>query len=318
VKSSIDVVVVAFNRFDLTERCLGHLDGQTVAHRLIVVDNGSTDGTADRVRERWPQAEVLRLERNSPFSVACNRGVEAGRGEVVVLLNNDVECRPDFLQQLCAPFDGDPRLGSAASLMLRPGEEAIDSAGMTADVTLAGFLRLHGHPASDAESATPVITGPPGTAAAYRRAAWREIGGLDERIFAYNEDFDVALRLRAAGWRTTFESTAVGVHLGSATHGHRSGFQRYHGGFGRGYLLRRYGVLRGRHALRALATETIVIVGDLAISRDSAALRGRLAGWRAAARLPRHEPPDRQAIDERISFADSLRLRRGAYDRRAA
>ena len=96
------------------------------------------------------------------------------------------------------------------------------------------------------------------------------------------EDFDLALRLRSAGWRTVVAADAVGVHLGSATHGHRSAWQRRHGGFGRGYVLRRYGVLRGRTAPRTLVTEAVVVLGDLAISRDLAALRGRLAGWRAA------------------------------------
>ena len=77
--------------------------------------------------------------------------------------------------------------------------------------------------------------GPAGAAAAYRRTAWEQVGGMDERIFAYMEDFDLALRLRAAGWRTVAAPDARGVHLGSASHGHRSASQRSHGGFGRGY-----------------------------------------------------------------------------------
>ncbi len=313
----IDVVVVAYNRYDLTERCLSHLARQTVEHQLIICDNGSTDGTSERLREQYPSARLLRLQSNSAFAIACNRGVGAGDGEIVVLLNNDVECRPDFLEQAVAPFEADARLGSVATLMLQPGEELIDSIGMTADPTLAGFLRLHGQPASQAESTLPVLTGPPGTAAAYRRAAWEELGGLDERIFAYNEDFDLALRLGAAGWGTAVAQAAVGVHLGSATHGHRSGWQRYNGGFGRGYLLRRYGVLRGRQAPRALLTEAIVVAGDLAISHDLAALRGRIAGWRAAAGLARLPPPPSGALDSEIGFARSLALRRGVYGRRA-
>jgi N-acetylglucosaminyl-diphospho-decaprenol L-rhamnosyltransferase len=316
VTPSIDVVIVAFNRYDLTERCLEHLARQTVEHRLILYDNGSTDGTSECVREQWPAVQLLRGETNSAFAVACNRGVAAGTGELVVLLNNDVECRPDYLERASAPFSSNPRLGSVATLMLQPGEELIDSIGMACDATLAGFLRLHGQPAARAASPLPTLAGPPGTAAAYRRSAWDEVGGLDEHIFAYNEDFDLALRLRAAGWETCAATDAVGVHLGSATHGHRSAWQRYHGGFGRGYLLRRYGVLRGRHGARALATEAIVAAGDLAISRDLAALRGRLTGWRAAAGLDRRPLPPPTTIDSDIGFGASLALRRGAYDRR--
>lgn len=210
----VDVVIVAYNRHDLTETCIEHLAEQTLPHNLILVDNGSTDGTAERVRALRPSTELLRLERNSPFAVACNLGVKAGSAEVVVLLNNDVECRPQYLESAVAPLAEDPAVGSVTTLMLQPGEALIDSFGMSADPTLAGFLRLHGHPVADAQSDDPVLAGPPGTAAAYRRTAWEEIGGLDERIFAYGEDFDLALRLRAAGWTAAVAPDAVGVHLG--------------------------------------------------------------------------------------------------------
>jgi GT2 family glycosyltransferase len=141
---------------------------------------------------------------------------------------------------------------------------------------------------------------------------------LDEALFAYSEDFELGLRLRAAGWKAAAAPDAIGIHIGSATHGHRSEFQRRHGGFGRGYLLRRYGVLRGRNAPRALLTEAIVVVGDVIISRDLAALRGRVAGWRAARGLPRRIAPPHEAIDHSIGLRASLDLRRGVYARGAA
>lgn len=315
---TIDVAIVAFNRYDLTESCLRHLSRQTADHRVIVCDNGSTDDTRARLAADWPEVEVVALEVNSGFAEACNRAVAAGSGEAVVLLNNDVDCRPDFLERLVAPLEADPRVGSVAGLMVQPGEDRIDSIGLFADVTLAGFPRLQGRPVSEAPSERPLLAGPAGTAAAYRRTAWQAVGGLDEAIFAYMEDFDLALRMRIAGWETVAAPDAVGVHLGSATHGHRSAWQRRHGGFGRGYVLRRYGLLRRRQAARALVTEAAVVVGDMVISRDLAALRGRIAGWRAAAD---HEPlpfPPAPAIDSQIDFRRSLDLRRGVYGRRAA
>jgi GT2 family glycosyltransferase len=310
---SIDVVVVAFNRFDLTERCLRHLAAQTRAHRLIVCDNGSTDGTAARTAQLRPDAELIRFDANQAFAVACNAGVAAGSGDVVVLLNNDVDCRPDFLERLVAPLQRDPAIGSVAALCIRPDGEHIDSIGMTSDVTLSGFPRLQGRPIADAGRPSPVLTGPAGTAAAYRRSAWTQVEGLDEGFFAYNEDFDLALRLRTAGWATAAAPDAIGVHLGSATHGHRSAWQRRHGGFGRGYVMRRYGLLRGRGALRAAVTEGIVIVGDMVISRDLAAARGRFAGWRAAGTLPARGRPPLDAIDGSITLRDAIALRRGVY-----
>ncbi|HXP28784.1 MAG TPA: glycosyltransferase family 2 protein [Solirubrobacteraceae bacterium] len=314
----VDVVIVAYNRYDLTESCLRHLGAQTIEHRVILIDNGSTDGTFERVAADWPAVELRRLPENHGFAEACNRGVAAGSGEIVVLLNNDVDAREDFLARLVAPLEADARLGSVAALMLQPGERLIDSAGLTADAVLGGFPRLQGLDADQARRERPLLAGPAGTAAAYRRAAWEQIGGLDESIFAYMEDFDLALRLRSAGWSSALAPEAVGVHLGSATHGHRSSRQRRNGGFGRGYMLRRYRLLHGASAPRALATELVVVLADLAISRDLQALRGRLDGWRAArhqARLPR---PPAEAVDATIGFRDSLRMRRGVYERRSA
>jgi len=104
-----------------------------------------------------------------------------------------------------------------------------------------GFPRLAGEPVARACDPRPLLAGPAGAAAAYRREAWRELGGLDEAIFAYSEDLDLALRLRAAGWTASVAPDAMGIHLGSATHGHRTAWQRRHAGYARGYLLRRYG-----------------------------------------------------------------------------
>jgi N-acetylglucosaminyl-diphospho-decaprenol L-rhamnosyltransferase len=317
VRPSIDVVIVAFGRYELTASCLRHLSSQTVEHHVIVLDNGSHDGSDERVREEWPNVQLERFEENRGFAEAANRGVAAGSADIVVLLNNDVDCHPDFLERLIAPLSDDPQVGAVASLMLQPGEELIDSAGLSADVTLGGFPRLRGQGVGRARSERPLLAGPAGTAAAYRRAAWKQVGGLDEAIFAYMEDFDLALRLRSAGWNAVLASDAIGVHLGSATHGHRSAWQRRHGGFGRGYMLRRYGMLRGRHAPRTLATEAIVVLGDLMISHDLAALRGRLEGWSAGRRAPRAAPPPADAVDANIGFRDSLALRRGVYGRRA-
>jgi N-acetylglucosaminyl-diphospho-decaprenol L-rhamnosyltransferase len=317
VSSSADVVIVAYNRYELTESCLRHLQAQTVEHRVIVVDNGSSDDTPARVRADWPDVRLVALDRNYGFAVGSNRGVKEGSGKIVVLLNNDVRCRADFLERLTAPLR-DASVGSVASLMLQPEEETIDSIGLTADVTLAGFPRLHGLPAACARDPHPVLAGPAGTAAAYRRAAWEQVGGLDETIFTYMEDFDLALRLRSAGWESVAAPDAVGVHLGSATHGHRSAWQRRNGGFGRGYLLRRYGLPRGAAAARALATETVVVLGDLVVSHDLAALQGRIRGWSAGQCRPHHPRPPVAAIDRQIGFRESLALRRGIYARRAA
>jgi len=310
---SIDVVVPTYNGWELTRTCLEHLQRQTVPHSVIVADNASTDRTPERLRRSFSDARVVELAANRGFAVACNRGVEAGHGDVVVLVNNDVECPPDFLERLVAPIREHPRLGSVAAVLMQADGRTIDSVGLTADRTLAGFPRLRGHSPAEAHSVAPVLAGPAGAAGAYRRVAWEQVGGLDERVFGYGEDLELALRLRAAGWQTALAREAVAVHLGSASFRHRSPFQRYHGGFARGYFLRRYGVLRSSAVVRAILTEAIVVVGDALLSRDLAAMRGRIAGWRAAAGLDRRPAPPRDATDRELTLGESLRLRRRIY-----
>ncbi len=313
--NSIDVVVPAYNHWELTASCLNHLAAQTLPHRVIVVDNGSTDRTRESLRRDWPLVTVVALDHNHPFTKAVNLGVAAGEGEHVVLLNNDVDLRPDFLERVIEPLQSDERVGSVASVMLTPGEHAIDSVGVTTDPTLAGFARLQGLAPGRAGEQRPVLTGPEGTAAAYRRAAWQQVGGLDESITAYMEILDLAWRLRAAGWQTACAPEAVGVHLGSATFGRGSVRQRRLAGFSRGYLMRRYRVLRGRHAARALFTEALVVTSDAVLSRDLVALRGRLAGWRSAAGMEPLPRPPEEAIDGTITLRESLALRRGGTRR---
>jgi GT2 family glycosyltransferase len=312
--TSVDVVIPTHNNWDHTKSCLEHLQLQTRAHTVFLCDNGSTDGTPELARDQFPEVRIVELGANLGFPAACNRGVNAGDSEIVVLLNNDVECHSTFLEHLVAPFDREERLGSVAALLVEPGERRIESFGIAVDPTLAGFPRLRGCPPSEAQALDPLLAGPYGAAGAYRRRAWEEVGGLDEGVFAYGEDTDLALQLRAAQWSTAAVAAAVAVHVGSATASRRSDWQRYQSGFGRAYFLRRYGVHRTRFGVRAALTEALVITADAVLfSHDLTAFRSRLAGWRAANDRAAKPRPPREAIDYGITFRKSLRLRLGLF-----
>jgi N-acetylglucosaminyl-diphospho-decaprenol L-rhamnosyltransferase len=306
VKFTVDVIVPVFGNWNITRACLDSLRAQTAPHRVIVVDDASLDCTLAHLAADYPEVDVIGLASNSGFAVACNHGLRAATAEVVVLFNNDVVAEPTLLERLVEPFR-DPAVGSVSPLLLRP-DGRIDALGITADVTMAGFLRMHGAPRETSDTPTSRLLGPYGAVAGYRTSALAEVGFLDEDIVMYGEELDLGLRLSAAGWKPAQAPTAVGTHLGGATSGRGSGTQRYRAGFGRGYLLRAYRVLRGRYSLRAIATEFIVCAGDLVLSRDLAATRGRVSGWRAgrSASTRMTAIPD---VDRSISFVDSLRLR---------
>jgi N-acetylglucosaminyl-diphospho-decaprenol L-rhamnosyltransferase len=308
-EQGIDVIIPIHGGRMITERCLAALAAQTLKHRVIVVDNASPDDSKSAIHTSFPDVDVLELGANHGYAAACNAGIAKGAGEVIVLLNNDVITPPQFLERLLAPLAADSHLGSVASLLLQPGELVIDSAGLAADPTLAGFPRLQGRPERSATARHPILLGPTGAAGAYRRSALEQVGGLDEQIFLYQEDLDLALRLCTAGWSSVLAPDARAVHLGSTTAGRGSAWQRRHAAAARGYLLRRYGILRGRWAPRVLATEAIVVTGEAALSHDFVALRGRVAGWRAASRtVPRKPPGD--GLDPTIGFLAGLRMRR--------
>ena len=138
--------------------------------------------------------------------------------------------------------------------------------------------------------------------------ALTEVGGFDERLFAYGEDVDLALRLREAGWSCVAAPDAVGLHLGSESFGYRSELQVYHLGWSRAYLLRKYGLLRDpRRWPGAIIGDGGSVAWQLLRKRDLSGLRGRLSGWRAAP--SRHEVPD-GVVNPDIGLAEGVRRRR--------
>ena len=308
------VVIPTFNGRTLLTETLEHLAAQTVPHEVIVVDNGSTDGTAELVADRFPDVQVIALDENVGFGRAVNRGVEAATGDVVVLVNNDVLCPPDFLGHLLAPF-ADDHVGMVAGVLLQHDRpELVDSAGIELDTTLRSWDTLWNRPVAElAGAAEPV--GPCGGAAAYRTAAFREVGGFDDAFFAYWEDVDLALRLRLAGHACVRAPEARALHKHGQTVGAASPWQRRLEAFGRGFVLARYRV--ARRSLRTRAAVALldwpVLLVHLVVRRELAPIRERRRGTRVGlARPPLRAPFELATVPVGTAFRrqlDLLRLR---------
>lgn len=309
-KTSVDVVVPVYGHWEMVERCIRSLIAQSRPTTVIVVDDRSPDDTADRVAEQFPGVTLVRQATNTGFAAACNAGFARGSGEVVILVNSDVEADPQMVEHLLTGFERDD-VASVSPVICRP-DGRLDAVGICADPTLAGFVRYHGASKRAIANPGPAVLGPYGAVAAYRRAALAGADLFDEGIFMYGEELDLALRLRASGHDSVIMPDARATHLGGATTGKGSSRQIYLAGFGRGYLLGKYRILRTRYAVRAVATEVIVVALRLARTRDPAVLSGRVRGFLAGRKVPASPVPV-LGIERRIGFLRSLRMRSASY-----
>jgi N-acetylglucosaminyl-diphospho-decaprenol L-rhamnosyltransferase len=301
------IYIPTFNGRERLARTLRSLEAQTRPLDVVVVDNGSSDGTGELLRGEFPAVTLLELGANRGFGPALNRAIEEHPGDPAILLNDDVEAEPRFAEALLdAAAEGAECVAGVLVQEAAPG--LIDSAGVLADRTLMGFDYLHGEPLATLDGAGDPL-GPTGGAALYRLDAFRRVGGFDERIFLYYEDLDLALRLRAAGARCRLAGGARALHAYSASLGAASGRKYARTGWSRGYMLRRYGVMaRPGDALRVLAVEGAICAGQIVRDRTANGLRGRLRGWREGSGLERRVVPGDALLD--LSAREALALRR--------
>ena len=223
-------MVVTWNRRDLLRSCLQSLAQQKfeLPFEVVVVDNGSDDGSAEMAAAEFSQGmafqlRVIRNRENCGFCIANNQGFAASDTEFVALLNNDAEAEPDWLAALVRAFENRPEVGMAASKILVYGDpRRIDKAGHL--IYPDGQNRGRGTGELDAGQYDQVeeVLWPDGCAAMYRRAMLDQIGGFDEDFFAYADDAELGLRGRIAGWGCLYMPAARVHHHRGATLGVRS------------------------------------------------------------------------------------------------
>jgi GT2 family glycosyltransferase len=286
----VAVVVLSWNRREDTLTCLASLAEATHPLDVVVVDNGSTDGSPDAVAEAFPAAHVVRLDRNTGFSGGVNAGIAAAleRGaEAVLLLNNDMTVDPGFVEPLLAAL-AEPGVAAVCSQILFADEPPrIWYAG-------AGFRARRGHHGRNVGYGEPPY--PPerepyevacacGGAMLVSAAAARAVGPFDEGLFAYREDLDWSLRARRLGLRVLVVPASVVHHAVSASSGGASSPASLY------YDTRNVLLVGERHApLRVAGTwlRRLDALGahlaQAALSRRAAGFGAVLAGFRDALR----------------------------------
>lgn len=233
------VIVLNWNGRRYLDDCFTSLQAQTYTdYEVILVDNGSIDGSVGWVAERFPRVRLICNETNVGFAAGNNQAIRSTGAEFIVTLNNDTRVVPGWLAALIEAAESDPSVGMVASKMLfadRP--DTIDSAGIALDPVGIAWDRLGGMPDDPGEETPIEVFGPCAGAALYRRAMLDQIGLFDEDFFAYLEDVDLAWRARSAGWRCLYAPAARVYHAHSATGIEGSPFKSRHLGRNKVWLI---------------------------------------------------------------------------------
>lgn len=307
----VEVLIPHLNRRQSLGRTLDSMRLQTRSPRVCVIDNGSTDGTLSMLSRRFPEVRCLALDRNHGFGAAINRGVESSTADLVVLVNNDAVADARFIEELLAAHSRTGAEMIAGCMRMRSG--FVESLGVEIDRSLVAYDVGFGqsYPSFPAE-ADPVPLGPSGGAAAFDRMALISIGGFDEAFFAYLEDLDLALRMRAAGMKCVSAWRAFVWHEHSATLGSGSSAKNRLMGRSRGLILWKHGgnLSRGNR-VRGMTLDALVYAGQAVHDRNLGAIRGR-RGARASVRGLKRPPGTSVAEDLVVprSLLKALALRR--------
>lgn len=290
--NAVAVVIPSWNSAGLLPRCLDSLEDQGVEIELLVVDNGSGDGSVELLRER--SVPHLSLPRNVGFAAAVNLGASRVGADAVLALNADTVLGPGCLAALHGALAADPGLGGVQPRLLQLEGETGDAA--SARLYSAGQALTRDGRAVEIgageEQRPPLLRrrevfGVCGAACLLRRQLFDQLGGYDESYFAFYEDVDLNVRARIAGWRFEYVPEAVVWHLGNASW--TAGFSRPGAENARLVARNRLATQMKFMPARALPRIAAVEAGSLARAarqrRLGATLRGKLSALRWLPRL---------------------------------
>lgn len=231
--TAVSIIIVSYNTRSPLERCLRSITENCPVAETVVVDNGSEDGSADLVREHFPEVRLVAGRRNLGFAGGCNAGAETSSGDYLLFLNSDCRVRPGSVETLSLFLDENPRAAATSGRLVDPGGETQEGFNVrqlpSVWSIVADLLLLHrwlpanrlsaGYRMSGFDHAdTTEVEQPAGACLMIRRERFEQLGGFDEAFHpAWFEDVDLCRRLRDSGGRIFFNPGAVFEHLGGAT-----------------------------------------------------------------------------------------------------
>ncbi|MEK9138337.1 MAG: glycosyltransferase family 2 protein, partial [Bacteroidota bacterium] len=221
---TVSIIIPNWNGVVHLEDCLNAVHRQTLKpFEVIIVDNGSTDGSFEFVQRNYPDVHMIGLSRNFGFAYAVNRGIEAARGEFIGLLNNDVDLDERWLERLATALATNNSLGSTACKMLDFYDRALlDSAGDAMTPFGSPYNRGHGEPDGEQFNRKELVFGACAGAALYRKEVFTQVGLFDEDFVSFFEDIDFSFRAQLAGFQCLYVPEAICYHKRGATGGKAS------------------------------------------------------------------------------------------------
>ena len=218
----VSVVIPNFNGIAFLDSVLASLEGQTLNNfEVILVDNGSTDGSCSFVTANYPWVHLIELSENFGFCGAVNAGIRAAKAPYVLLLNNDTEVKEDFVEEMLAAIRRHKNAFSCGARMVQYHDrDKLDDVGNYYCALGWSFARGRGKDIHAYETEDRIFSACAG-AAIYRKKILEKIGYFDEEHFAYLEDTDIGYRARIYGYENWYAPKAIVYHVGSGTSGSR-------------------------------------------------------------------------------------------------
>jgi GT2 family glycosyltransferase len=227
---AVSVVTVSFNTRETTLRCLHELftNSSGLNLEVFVVDNGSSDGSAEAIRANFPRVQVITNDGNLGFGAANNQAMSKASGEFILLLNSDAFVHPSAIATLVSYLNSHPDVGAVGPRLLNadgslqvscykfpsPARAWVENLGLARLFSAHAILGDYARWAHDSERNVDFISG---ACMLVRRCVYEEIGGFDERFFLYAEETDWQRRMHDAGWKIAFIPTAQVTHLGGTS-----------------------------------------------------------------------------------------------------